>query len=100
MLREARSFKGEFVDVAPFPTLARLDGSNDWVLCRVKMLRRVLVDGGITAADVPADQAHPEMNPRITRLEALLAAFRFRFYISNLTRMRTGVCHGKAPHRP
>ena len=35
------------------------------MLCRVVMLRGVLVFGGITAADVAAGQASPQMYPGI-----------------------------------
>jgi hypothetical protein len=37
------------------------------------MLRRVLVPGAVTAADVAACQAQPQMNPIVSRLETIFA---------------------------
>jgi hypothetical protein len=53
------------------------------VLGGVFMLRR------IAAPDMPALQAHPQMNPGASYLQALLATLRRRFDLLNLIQMRT-----------
>src|ERR1700726_2458519 len=40
----------------------------------VKMLSGVFVFGGIATSDVAADQAHPQVDPLVTRLQTFLAA--------------------------
>ena len=51
--------------IAPQPALMRLRRGDHRMACRVVMLRGVLVFGGITAADVAAGQASPQMYPGI-----------------------------------
>jgi hypothetical protein len=65
----------DFVDVAPAPIFAGLEGLNDRVLGGVEMLCGVTIFRRITAADVPADQAQAKMYPRVAHQEAFLAAF-------------------------
>ena len=45
---------------------------------RVEVLRRVLVLGGIAAADVSAGQAEAQVDPAVAALQALLATFAVR----------------------
>jgi hypothetical protein len=40
----------------------------------VKMLGGMLVLGGIAASDMAADQAHSQMDPRVSRFQTFLAA--------------------------
>ena len=40
----------------------------------MKVLGRMFVLGGITATNVPTFEAHSEMNPRVTHLQALLTS--------------------------
>ena len=58
----------------------------------VKMLSRVLVLGGIAAADVTADPAETKMHPAVAHFEALLAAFGMRLFIGDLIGVLT--CSG------
>src|ERR1700685_3145580 len=64
----------ELVHVAPAPILARLDRLHDGMFCSMKMLGGMLVLGGIAAPDVAADQAHPQMDPRVSHLQTFFAA--------------------------
>ena len=54
---------------------------------RAKMFRGVLVLGGVAAPDVPAGQAHPQMDPALLHLQTLLAAGGGRFDIADLVEM-------------
>jgi hypothetical protein len=51
------------------------------------MFGSVFVLGRIAAADVPADQAQPQMDPRIAHLQAFLAAIAAGLDVSNFTEM-------------
>jgi hypothetical protein len=62
------------VGIAIGPGLAELAGRNDRVVGCAKVCRCVAVGRVVAAADVAAGQADPEMNPLITRFEALFAA--------------------------
>ena len=66
----------DFVDVAPAPIFAGLEGSNDRVLRGVKMFCCVAIFRRITAADVAASQAHTQVNPSPAHLETFFAAGR------------------------
>jgi len=54
---------------------AGFDGAHDGVLGLVEVFGSVLVFGGVAAADVSAEEAHAEMDPAVSGLEALFAAF-------------------------
>jgi hypothetical protein len=75
------------VDVTPAPIFARFERSHDGVFCFFEVLGGVLVFGGIAAADVAADLAEAKMNPRIARLQALLAAICVRGAVLNLAQV-------------
>ena len=62
------------VDVAPAPVLAGLERTNDRVRRGVVVRGRVPVGGVVAAADMPAGQADPEMQPFAARAQAILAA--------------------------
>jgi hypothetical protein len=66
----------ELVDVAPAPCFPWLDGAHDWVGCCLEVLARVLVLGVVAASNIPALRAEPQVNPRITHEDALLANVR------------------------
>lgn len=65
----------DFVDVAPAPILAVLEGSNDGVLRGVEMSCGVTIFRRIAAAYVAAGQAQAKVHPRVAHQETLLAAF-------------------------
>jgi hypothetical protein len=56
---DLREVEFDFVDVAPTPIFAGLDGSHDWVFGCVEMFCGVFVFRGIAASDVATDHAHP-----------------------------------------
>lgn len=62
-----------FVDVAPTPGFAGLEGFHDRVMGRVKMFRRMFVLRRVATADMTAFETQPEMHPAIAHLQALFA---------------------------
>lgn len=62
------------VDVAVTPRLARFGAPNQRVVERHVVLAGVSIGRRVAAADVAAVQAHPEMDPGVSRLQAFLAA--------------------------
>ena len=57
---------------------------------RAKMFRGVLVLGGVAAPDVPAGQAHPQMDPAVLQLQTLFATWGTRLDIADLVEMGAG----------
>src|SRR5579863_2262299 len=94
LVRGTRLIKHEFVDVAPAPAFAGLDRLNDRVLAAMKVLGRVLVLRGIATAHVAADQAHPQMNPRVSGLQTFFATVGAGLYVFDFLHVRTGFEHG------
>jgi len=64
-----------FVDVAPAPVFAGLEGSDEGVLGGVEMFCGMTIFRRVAAANVAADQAQAKMHPRVAHQEAFLAAF-------------------------
>jgi hypothetical protein len=62
------------VEETPTPIFARLERGDDWVAHGKRVLPRMLQRRRIAAADMPAGEAQPQVNPGSTELEALLAA--------------------------
>src|SRR5579859_5531759 len=92
--RDASSFfEHDFVDVAPKPVFARLDGLHNRMLGGVKMFGGMLVPGRIAATDVAANLAQAQVHPTVAHLETLFAAPQLWFQVTNLIRMGTGVGH-------
>ena len=60
-----------------------------------KMLRGVLVLGGIAAAHMAAAQTETKMHPTVACLQTLLTTLRVRRDGSNLIKMRTRLRHGR-----
>jgi hypothetical protein len=69
------------VDKTPSPVLARLERSNDGVMGLSEVLGGVFVLRGVAAADVTAGLAEPQVHPRVTHLQALLASCGVRRHI-------------------
>jgi hypothetical protein len=63
----------DLVHVAPYPVLARLKGPDERVRRGVEVPGGVPVLGTVATADVAADEALPEVHPRVAHLQALLA---------------------------
>jgi hypothetical protein len=67
---DLRKIEFDFVDVAPAPVFAGLDGSHDRVFGRVEMFCGVFIFRGIATGDVATDHAHPQMNPSVAHFHA------------------------------
>jgi hypothetical protein len=74
--RLRRGLHHKLVNVAPAPVLSRLETPDDRVPGAVEMFGRVLSGRFVAAADVPARETEPQVNPLPIRLEAFLAAIR------------------------
>ncbi len=81
-----------FVDEAPLPVSAgkRL---HDGVSRRFEVFGGMLVRRRIAASDMPANQAHPQLDPAVSCFQALFAALRVRCYVSNLVKMSASFRH-------
>jgi len=66
--------KGDVVEVAVAPVLARLGGANDGVADIAGVRGGVLARRVVAAADVPARVSHAQVHPPTAACEALLAA--------------------------
>jgi hypothetical protein len=67
-----------FVHVAPGPGFPRLKRANQGMTRSLKMLGGMPVRGRVTAADVPAGEAHPQVDPAIADLDTVLAKILIR----------------------
>ena len=74
------------VDVAPAPAFGRVIAFDDRMPGRVEVLRRVTVGGIVAAADMAAGAAEPQMHPRRSALQALLAAERAWRHVARIGR--------------
>jgi hypothetical protein len=63
----------DLVDIAPHPTLSRLDGTHQRVLRFVEVLGSVLVLGRVTTSHLTTTQAETQVNPRIAEFHAVFA---------------------------
>src|SRR3954451_9477980 len=66
--------QGDIVDEAPGPCLARLERADDRMIGAFGVPSRVPVRRVVAAADVPAFQADPQMEPLPAGAQAVLAA--------------------------
>src|SRR5437868_13073858 len=67
--RRDRQF--HFIDVAPGPPFAWLEGCDHGVVRVMKMSRGMAARRAIATADVTTAQAEPKMNPRRAQFQAL-----------------------------
>src|SRR3989442_14567786 len=75
--------------VAVPPTLSGFEGADHRVRCRAVVLRGVLVRRIVAATDGAAFEAEPEVDPRVSGGETLLAAVRrVRTVVSGSTQVR------------
>jgi hypothetical protein len=86
-----------FVDVAPHPIFAWLDGTDDGMFDGVKVLRGMLVLGTVAASDVTAGQTQTQMDPFVPHLEAFLTALGFRLYVADLIGVGANLSHWASP---
>jgi hypothetical protein len=72
--RETLNLTGfDFVDVTPDPALSRLNGSYQGMFAAVKMLGGMFILRRVTATNLPAAQAQPQMDPGVAHLHTFLA---------------------------
>jgi len=83
----------DLVDVTPAPVFPWLEGLDNGVIGRVKMLGSVLIFRIVTAADMPAFQTEAQVDPGITRFQAILASIGTRCDLTYLVKMTTLFCH-------
>jgi hypothetical protein len=83
----------EFVNVAPTPFFTRLEGFDDRMARRVKMLGGVFVLRRVAAADVPASFAEAQVHPCVPDFQAILTALRARRDFSDLIEVCAFVHH-------
>src|SRR5580693_4647824 len=60
-----------FVDVAPNPLFSGLDRAHHGMVGVMKMFGGMFVLRRITATHIPADHAHPEVNPGVAEFDTL-----------------------------
>src|SRR6266536_5773080 len=72
--KRARTSAEALVEVAPAPGLARLDAAHDRMGEVGEVLRRVIADRRVAAADVSAGEAQPQVHPGRAVAQAFLAA--------------------------
>src|SRR5918993_4078673 len=85
------------VSVAPRPVFASFERLHERMLRGVKMPRRVLVRGRVTATDVPAHEAEAQMDPAVAVLQALLTAVGPRGGVGIQLTMPTRDRHWRCP---
>jgi hypothetical protein len=77
----------DFVHVTPNPRFSRLNGTDERVLCLVKMFGGVLVLGRVAAAHMSADEAQAQMHPGVAHFDALFAHVRIRLFDLDLVQV-------------
>jgi hypothetical protein len=83
-LRASTELGGDVVDVAVAPRLTRFGAADQRVVEVTLVLASVPVGRRIAASDVAAVEAHPEVDPCVSRLQTFLAAGNFVRYGQNL----------------
>jgi hypothetical protein len=66
--------KHHFIDIAPAPFFARLEGFDDRVFGRMKMFGGVFVWRRVAATDVAAGHANPQVQPGATDAQAIFTS--------------------------
>jgi hypothetical protein len=73
----------DVIYVAPAPLLTGLERAYQRMLSRVKMFGRVFVPRRVAATHVAADETQSQVNPSISRFQALLTTLRVRMNVLN-----------------
>ena len=92
-----RQIEQHFIDITPAPSFRRIVALDDRMFGGVKMPGRVFVGRIVTAADVAARAADPQMQPLTAALQAFLATERARGDSANGVQMRAMFRHGGSP---
>jgi hypothetical protein len=87
-------FAGDyFVNVTPDPFFSGLDRANQGMAGVMKMLGGMFVLRRIAAAHVPADHAHPQVNPGVAHFDALCTDVNVGGPELDLIQMLAFLCH-------
>ena len=81
------------IDITPAPVLSTLGRAHHWVVGLNEMPGRVLILGGVAAADLSADETHSEVDPGVARLEAFFTAAGVGLNFLNLVEVGTYGSH-------
>src|SRR5438552_3753259 len=90
---QAVTSDGSVVHIAPPPGLPRLQRAHDRVRGGPEVCRRVAMPRRVAAADVPAREAEPEVDPALAQTEALLATSGARGHIEDQLQVPAGHHH-------
>jgi hypothetical protein len=82
------------VDVTPAPIFTGLEGLDDGMIRRVKMLGCMFILRRVTTADMSTDQAFAQVDPRVPDFQAVFTAISAGCNLLDLIKMRTLLCHG------
>ncbi len=100
-MRSRRRVELHLVDEAPTPILAGFETAHHSMGRMLVVLRRMLVRRIVATADVPAEEAKPQMHPVGPIFQAFLAPVRStRLHIMDLIEMRSRLlkrarCNGR-----
>jgi hypothetical protein len=76
-----------FVDITPTPIFAPLKRPHDGVFGFFEVLGGMPIFGGIAAADVAANLAEAQVDPRIAHLQALFTSIGIRGWVLYLVQV-------------
>jgi hypothetical protein len=83
----------ELVEVTPAPVFSRLEGLDDRVIGRMKMLGGMLVLRIVAASNMPAFKADSQVYPGVADFQAILAPISARCDLTYLVKVTTLFCH-------
>jgi hypothetical protein len=83
----------DLIDITPSPSFRRVESLDDGMSGRMEVLGCMASRRIVTASDMPACAANPEMNPGLPYLQALLTAERTRDHVAYRAQMRAGLRH-------
>jgi hypothetical protein len=89
------STDNHLINITPHPCLAGLNRTHDRMTHAVEMFGCVFILRIVTAANMAANHAHPQVDPGIPHFQTLFAAIRAGDYIPNLITVFTSPvpCH-------
>ena len=91
-------FHEQLIGVTPSPAFPWFNRADDGMGGRAKVFRGVFVLRGIAAADVPAGEAHSQMDPSVLHFQTLLAAGGARLDVADLIEMGAScLWHDRSP---
>lgn len=89
----SKCLKEQLVHVAPAPSLTRLEGFDDRMICFMEMFCRMPVGGIITATNVTALHAKTKVKPAASTLQTVFTAVRTRRDLANPIQVCAAISH-------